>query len=233
MGQYAILLAGGSGRRMLSSDNKVFLPLRGIPAIIRALAPFSSLVDGVVIVTRPDEKERVRHLLQGFGMERLVLALVDGGSDRQASVANGLAALPPHDGMVLVHDGARALVTDDIVQRTLASVAAHGSGVAAVPVTDTIKKAGPDGLVEATLDRTTLYAMQTPQGFRLDLLRKAHQWADTHGYRATDDAALLEAAGMPVYLCQGDSENIKLTTPTDLIVAEALLAQRAKREVQA
>ncbi len=223
---YAVILAGGSGSRMGAEGNKVFLPVRGIPAIIRAMAPFTSLCGGAVVVAQAAEQEMMTKLIDRFGFGGFVKAVTVGGADRQASVASGLRALPKDAEIVLVHDGARALVSEAVIQRVLASVEARGSGVAAIPVTDTIKRADKDGLVQETLNRAELYAMQTPQGFRLHALKRAHQVAEAAGYRATDDAALLEFAGIPCYLCQGDKENLKLTTPEDLTLAEMILRKR-------
>ena len=133
---------------------------------------------------------------------------------------------------MLIHDGARALVTEEVIQRALTSVEANGSGVAAVPAVDTIKRAGPDGLVLDTPDRSSLYAVQTPQAFRLPLIREAHLQAQKDQYLGTDDASLLEHAGMPVYLSTGDRENLKLTTPTDLRLAELILQARQEQEAE-
>lgn len=223
---YAIVLGGGSGTRMGAEVNKVLLPLRGVPAIIRAIAPFTGLCAGVVVVARADETELMRQTLRRFGLSGAVLVVVPGGEDRQASVACGLAALPPDAEAVLIHDGARALVTEDVIRRAIESTEAHGSGVAAIAVTDTIKRADEQKRVVETLDRDALRAMQTPQAFRVADIRRAHEVAMRDGYRATDDAALLEHAGLPVYLSEGSLENIKLTTVFDLRLAEAILEAR-------
>ena len=230
MKSYAILLGGGSGRRMESSVNKVFLPLRGIPAIIRSLAPFTTLCAGAVVVAAENEIDEMNAVLRRYGMSRFVKAVVPGGSERQHSVWNGLMALPEDAECVLIHDGARALVTEEIIQRAMQSVEAHGSGIASVPVVDTIKRAEKDGLVIETPDRSSMYAMQTPQAFRLPLIVEAHKKAQEDGFLGTDDAALLEHAGTPVYLSEGDRENLKLTTPMDLKLAELLLNMRAEKE---
>lgn len=230
MSSYAIILGGGSGRRMGSDINKIFLPLRGIPAIVRAIAPFTGFCAGAVVVAAADEVADMKAILTKYGMGRFIKAVVPGGSERQYSVANGLAALPEDADVVLIHDGARALVTEEVIARSLASVEEHGSGVAAVPVVDTIKRAAADGLVQETPDRSTLYAIQTPQSFRMDVIRSAHEMARTDGFLGTDDASLLEHAGIPVYLSAGDRENIKLTTPTDLELAEVILQIRADEE---
>ena len=230
MKSYAVILGGGSGRRMGRNLNKIFLPLRGIPAIIRSIAPFTGLCAGAVVVAAADETDDMRQLLARYGMDRFVRAVVAGGKERQHSVWNGLQALPEDAECVLIHDGARSLVTEEVILNALRSVEEHGSGVAAVPVVDTIKRAGADGLVQDTPDRASLYAVQTPQAFRLPLILKAHQKAQADQFLGTDDASLLEHAGMPVYLSEGSRENLKLTTPVDLELADLILAERADRE---
>ena len=230
MSNYAIILGGGSGRRMRSDLNKIFLPLRGIPAIVRAIAPFTGFCAGAVVVAAADEVEDMQAILAKYGMGRFVKAVVAGGSERQYSVYNGLKALPEDAEYVLIHDGARALVTEEVIGRALESVEKHGSGVAAIPVVDTIKRATADGLVQETPDRASLYAIQTPQSFRMDVIMAAHEKAREDGFLGTDDASLLEHAGIPVYLSEGDRENLKLTTPTDLELAEVILQIRADEE---
>ncbi len=227
---YAIVLGGGSGQRMGAGINKVLLPLRGVPAIVRSVAPFSALCRGAVVVARAEEVEDMRALLARYGLSRFVLAVVPGGDTRQASVKNGMDALPADAEAILVHDGARCLVTENVISRVLESIAQHGSGVAAVPVTDTIKRARQDGTVLETLERSELYAMQTPQGFRAADLFAAHEKAAQENHLATDDAALVEYWGKPVHLTEGSRENLKLTTPVDLAFAEAILRDREERE---
>lgn len=231
MKSYAVILGGGSGRRMESSVNKVFLSLRGIPAIIRSIAPFTALCAGAVVVAAEHELHDMQELLRRYGMDRFVRAVVSGGIERQHSVYNGLKALPEDAECVLIHDGARALVTEDVIRRAMASVEKNGSGIASIPVVDTIKRADDDGLILETPDRSSLYAMQTPQAFRLPLILQAHEQAQADGFLGTDDASLLEHAGMPVYLSPGDRENLKLTTPIDLALAEVILNMRAEKEL--
>ena len=230
MGKYVIVLAGGSGQRMGGDENKVFLPLRGVPAIVRAIAPFSALCTGAVVVARERERQDMEALLQDYGLGRMIRAVVSGGDDRQASVSEGLAAVPEDADTVLIHDGARALVTESVIRRVLASVDRHGTGIAAVPVTDTIKRAKPGGQVEETPPREELFTIQTPQWFLTEWLKKAHEYAGETGYRGTDDASLLEHAGLPVTLCLGDVENIKLTTRLDAALAEMILTWRVEQE---
>lgn len=227
---YAIVLGGGSGQRMGAEVNKVFLPLRGVPAIVRSIAPFSALCMGAVVVARAEEVEEMRALIARYGLNRFVLAVVPGGETRQASVRNGMDVLPADAEAILVHDGARCLVTEEVIGRVLSGIVENGSAVAAVQVTDTIKRAQPDRRVLETLDRSELYAMQTPQGFLAADLFAAHEKAARESYLATDDAALVEYWGKPVFLTEGSRENLKLTTPVDLAFAEAILRHREEKE---
>jgi 2-C-methyl-D-erythritol 4-phosphate cytidylyltransferase len=223
MKAYAILLGGGSGSRMGGDRNKVLMPIRGIPAIVRAAAPFTGICAGAVVVAQPDEQELMESLVRQFGLSRFVISVTAGGDTRQASVWNGISALPDDAEIVLIHDGARALVTEDVITRALESAVERGSGVASVAVHDTIKRAGEQNRVLETLDRGSLRAMQTPQAFRVDRIRKAHAIAQQDGFLGTDDAALLEHAGIPVFLTEGSIRNIKLTTAFDMLLARAVL----------
>ncbi len=217
----AIILAGGSGQRMGAGCNKVLLPLAGEPVICRSVRAFLSLVDVVVVVTRSDDQQAIMDALHSSGIDPSALRFAEGGEDRQASVWNGLQAMPEGCHQVLVHDGARCLVDKATILRVMASVDACGTGVAAIPVTDTIKVADHDEFVSSTPVRASLRAVQTPQGFLTDLLVKAHQQAFQDGYRGTDDASLLEHMGHPVRLVEGNRRNIKLTTPEDMKMAES------------
>lgn len=230
MKAYAVILGGGSGSRMGAGQNKIFLSLEGVPAIVRAVRAFEGRCAGAVVVAREGEEDVLRGLMRRWDLDDFVLSVARGGDTRQASVYNGLTALPEDAELALIHDGARALVTGPVIDRALRSAAERGSGVAAVPITDTIKRAGGDGLVSETLNREELYAVQTPQAFRLPLLMEAHRRAMEEGFSGTDDASLLERAGMPVYLSPGDKENLKLTTPADLTFARAILASRREGE---
>ena len=217
---YAIILAGGSGSRMGAGCNKVLLTLGGEPVIQRSIRAFEGLVDGVVLVSREEDISAMGAMLAKSGLSAVVVA---GGATRQESVWNGLCALPEGVEHVLIHDGARCLVDAETIRRCKASVEVHGTGVAAVPVVDTIKQVDADGIVAATPDRSSLMAVQTPQGFRLPLIMKAHEAARQAGFTGTDDASLVERIGHPVRLTQGNRRNIKLTTPEDINMAEAFL----------
>lgn len=216
MSTWAILLCGGSGSRMGTKQSKTLLSIGGVPGIIRCARTFSACCDGLILVVRPEEETLFQALFQQYAIP--VGAIVHGGATRQDSVRNGLHALPACCDIVLIHDGARALVNQDTIRRVISSARLHGSGIPAVPVKDTIKQAS-DMVVECTLDRSKLYAMQTPQGFRKELLLRAHETVQT---QCTDDAALLEEMGVPVHLVTGDALNFKLTTPEDYRMAQAL-----------
>jgi len=222
---YVILLAGGSGTRMGSGRNKVLLELQGEPVICRAARAFAGVADGMVVVARQEDREAIQAILEASGAFSGRLIIAEGGATRQDSVWNGLCALPPQADKVLIHDGARCLVDEDTIRRTMDAVERCGTGVAAVPAVDTIKQMDADGFVTATPDRASLRAVQTPQSFTVELIRKAHLAAQAEGFQGTDDASLLERMGLPVQLTQGSRNNIKLTTPEDIAMAEAILTQ--------
>lgn len=219
---YAILLAGGSGSRMGLGRNKVLLELQGEPVICRAARAFAGIADGMVVVVRPEDEEAVRQALAASGLMGGV-RMACGGATRQESVWNGLCALPEDATHVLVHDGARCLVNEATIRSAMASAEACGSGVAAIPAVDTIKTVNGANLVVDTPDRSTLRAVQTPQAFDAAKLRRAHAIARADGFLGTDDASLLEHAGLPVQLTEGSRRNIKLTTKEDIAMAEAML----------
>lgn len=218
---HAIILAGGSGSRMGAGVNKVLLPLGGEPVLCRSVRAFLPLVDGVTVVARREDDAAIRAALTASGLSASV---VTGGATRQDSVWNGLSHLPANADKVLIHDGARCLVDEDTIRRVKASVETCGTGVAAVPVTDTIKQVDAAECVETTLDRAALRSVQTPQGFTTALLRRAHEQARADGYVGTDDASLVERLGLPVHLTLGNRRNLKLTTPEDMMIANALLS---------
>lgn len=217
---YAIVLAGGSGSRMGAGCNKVLLELQGEPVITRAVKAFEGLVEGVVLVSRSEDITAMQAAMKSIQMP---VTIVSGGNSRQASVWNGLCALPADCTHVLIHDGARCLVDQETIRRCISSVEAYGSGVAAIPAIDTIKEVGRDEIVISTPVRAHLRSVQTPQGFTVELIRRAHEAALEQGYVGTDDASLVEHIGIPVRLTVGDRRNIKLTTPEDIKMAESFL----------
>lgn len=226
---WAVIVAAGRGTRVGLPENKVFAEVGGMPLLARSVRVFAacSAVHGIVLVTAVGERARAEKLLREAGLREAVCEIVEGGENRQASVYNGLQHVPAEAEYVWVHDGARPLVTEQVVLATLDSARTQGTGVAAIPLKDTVKQVDAHGIVLHTPPREALRAVQTPQAFRAALIREAHAWAVRHGVAATDDAALVEAMGGQVQLVPGDVENIKITTPEDIGVAAALLRRRA------
>ena len=232
----AVIVAAGRGSRMGLDRNKVLYPLCGEPIVVRTARAFveSGLFDGgVVVVTGTDDIAEMKQMFESAGVA--VRAVVEGGADRQASVYCGIAACDENADIIAIHDGARPLVTRAVIERTIESARQHGSGVAAVMLKDTIKRVDESGCVIDTPIRDTLRAVQTPQTFDAGLIRAAHERfknGNEAGLRATDDAMLAEWMGHTVHLTDGDVENIKLTTPEDMLLAGEVLVRRgeAKKE---
>ncbi|MEW6221351.1 MAG: 2-C-methyl-D-erythritol 4-phosphate cytidylyltransferase [Thermodesulfobacteriota bacterium] len=222
----AIIPAAGSGLRLGHPLPKQFLPLAGRPLLAHALAAFAATpaVTEVVVVAPADHCQRTEELVRQGGFAK-VSRVVAGGAQRQDSVAAGLAALDPAVELVAVHDGARPLVTPELIGACLAAASQHGAAIAAVPVKDTLKAVAGER-IQATVDRSGLWQAQTPQAARRPLLEAAFARAAATGFAATDEAALLEHLGVPVAVVPGSETNLKVTRPEDLLVAEALLQSR-------
>ena len=231
MSVYVLIPAAGRAARFnmpgSASDNKVFAPLGGKPLLYRTVQAFEShpAVDGIVVVAGPSEVTRCREALTRLDK---VLAVVAGGQTRQESVAIGLFALGGDlDDLILVHDAARPLVTSAVIDRCITGAQKFGNAAAALPVTDTLKAAGAGFTVQRTIDHEGLWAMQTPQAFRLSTLFEAHSAARAMGWTGTDEAALVEQfSEEPVHLVLGDPSNLKVTQPEDLPLAEAIWQSR-------
>ncbi|MGA2138591.1 MAG: 2-C-methyl-D-erythritol 4-phosphate cytidylyltransferase [Verrucomicrobiia bacterium] len=223
----AIVLAAGQSTRMGGGPNKQFIELLGKPLVYYSLAAFERcrLVDAIVVVCRPDCARQAEQIVHESGFQKVV-AFTDGGIERQNSVWSGLEKCDPTTDIVAVHDGARPLVTPALIESTVASAQAHGTGISASKVVDTIKEANADKTVVRTVDRTKLWAVQTPQTVRLPLLREAYSKVFEKQAIVTDEAAAVESLGQKVYLVETPFLNLKITTPADLVVAEALLRQR-------
>jgi len=228
----AIIPAAGAGRRMGSVVEKQFLHLRGIPILTYTIKVFdqSPGIDGIVLVVAPQQRQILETEVLGLHPCEKLLSVIDGGHERQDSVANGLRAIPLECEMVAVHDGVRPLVSVDLVEEVLKAAHHYGAAIAAMPAGDTVKQAENQKVV-ATLQRETIWLAQTPQAFHANLLREAYEKAARDRIVVTDDAALVERIGVPVHLVHGSTENIKVTTPSDLLLAEAILAGREGRSV--
>jgi len=220
----AVIAAAGEGQRMGGID-KIFAPLGGKPVLARVIDVFQACdsVHQVVVVVSQENLENCRQLVAEQKWIK-VTGVCPGGRRRQDSVSAGLSRLGSCD-WVVIHDGVRPLVTVDLIERGLAEAKETGAAVAAVPVTDTIKLAMDDMIVQGTPPRRNLWAVQTPQVFRFDIIDKAYRQAKGE---VTDDASLVEQAGYRVKLYMGSYGNIKITTPDDLVLAEVLWQKHGK-----
>lgn len=218
----AVIVAAGSASRMGGID-KVMAALGGEPMIARTVRAFQQCgaIADIVIVTRPDLIRPISALCARMDKVRMVVV---GGQSRQESVALGLNALPKGVELAAVHDGARPLITDAVIDRTVRAANSYGAAAPAVPVKDTIKVVR-GGLVTDTPDRASLQAVQTPQVFDFDLLRGALKKASEDAAAVTDDCSAVERLGMAVKIVEGDERNLKVTTPMDLKIAEMLLEE--------
>ena len=222
-----VVAAGGSGRRMGGAIGvrKQYLELAGEPVLVHALRPFLALPElrwVVVALPRQDAGDPPDWLVQLDARLRVVA----GGAERTDSVRAALSAVPPEADVVLVHDAARPLVTLDLIARVIEAAWAGSAAIPGVAVEDTIKEVDESGTVLGTVDRGRLRRVQTPQGFRRELLLEAHRRAQADGAAATDDAALVERIGGRVVVVEGSAENVKITGPQDLVLAEAILRRR-------
>jgi 2-C-methyl-D-erythritol 4-phosphate cytidylyltransferase len=218
-----VIPAAGQGKRMKAGVNKQLIELQNEPLIVRTLKVFESdeWCRGIIVVINEAERTQFEQLFSRFHIKKIT-AIVSGGKERQHSVYNGLKAAKNGD-IVLIHDGARPFVTIEHIHELVKEAKKHGAAIPAVRVKDTIKKVR-DQFVEETVERSSLWAVQTPQAFHVSLVLRAHEQAQKDGYIGTDDASLVERIGGKVKIVEGDYRNIKLTTPDDLLFAEAILS---------
>jgi 2-C-methyl-D-erythritol 4-phosphate cytidylyltransferase len=212
---------------MGSNRNKLLLEVRSQTIIAWTLlaAEAASNIRWIGIISQPTDWPDFKAIIAGLNLTKPV-ELIIGGSSRQESVYNGLQALPTEAQQVLIHDGARCLVTPDLLN-SCAQAIAHCPGlIAAVPVKDTIKVVDDNGIIQSTPDRRNLWAAQTPQGFNVNLLKQCHAEGMRQGWEVTDDAALFEKCGLEVQIVEGEETNLKVTTPQDLAIAEFILNSR-------
>ena len=224
----ALVAAAGSSNRMGGGD-KQLLELDGVPVLVRTLLALQNArrVDTIVVAAREEHLVEISRLCKEYGITKCA-KVVRGGESRVHSVL--LAALEAGDAELLaVQDGARPLTTPELIDEVIALAERCGAAAPAVAVKDTVKAVNSDDTVERTLDRSTLRAIQTPQVFQADLLKAALQAALESGAEITDDCSAVERLGKRVYLVEGDEENLKITTPVDLILAEAILQAREDR----
>jgi 2-C-methyl-D-erythritol 4-phosphate cytidylyltransferase len=222
-----ILLAGGSGSRMKADRPKQFLELRDKPVLAHSLELLlgSPALERLVLVIA-NEFRSLDFLQPVLSDPRVVCA--DPGAERQDSVRSGLASVPPECTLVAVHDAARPLVTLDAIDACLCDAATHGAAVLAVPMKATVKESTDGAFVSRTLERSTLWEIQTPQVIRPQLLRDGFEKVDAENLEVTDDVSIVELLGEPVKLTMGEYTNLKLTTPEDMVIAETILSGRGE-----
>ncbi|WP_404788646.1 2-C-methyl-D-erythritol 4-phosphate cytidylyltransferase [Altericista sp. CCNU0014] len=224
---HLLIPAAGMGKRMGGDRNKLRLRLLEKPILAWTLlaAESASAIRWIGLIGQPTDWPLWESLLEELGLSKPVV-LIQGGATRQESVYNGLQALPPEAKQVLIHDGARALATPDLLDRCAAALDTYAGFVAAVPVKDTIKVVDAQRQICSTPDRAQLWAAQTPQGFDVEKLKACHEEGRRRGWEVTDDAALFEKFDLPVHILPGEETNLKITTPEDLAIATLILRQR-------
>jgi 2-C-methyl-D-erythritol 4-phosphate cytidylyltransferase len=223
----AVVVAAGNSERMALGYSKQFIPLCGVPAIIRTLSAFEAadFIHSVIVVGRENDFDELKRYIKEFRLEK-VAAIVNGGATRQQSVAAGIAAVPEDAEYFAIHDGARALITPEEINLVVQDGFEHRASSLAVPVKDTIKLVDKKAYVLETPDRSSIWAVQTPQVFERRLYQTAMDQAQTSGANYTDDCQLIENLGVRVHMCKGEYTNIKITTREDICYAEAIVKCR-------
>ncbi len=219
-----IIAAGGIGQRMGGNKPKQFLEIAGMPIICHTLRAFQSVpqVQDLVVVLAPNYVQAFQQeVFDKYNFPRH-WKVVPGGSQRQDSVNNGLKAISETSNIVLVHDAARPFITKELILQVANIASKQGAAILACPIKETVKLEGSNNDIVETIDRSKLWAAQTPQGFTKEILTQAMQQAKTDSFLGTDDASLVERLGRKVQIIEGDPRNIKITTPEDLIIAEAI-----------
>lgn len=230
----AVIVAGGSGSRMGNMpQTKQLTEIDGIPVVVRTLLAFQKCtqIDEIIAVGREDELPLYEDFKKRYGITKLVRA-VAGGDTRRESVLKGAAVISDASEYIAIHDGARCLITPEMIYRVLKKACACGAAAAAERMTDTVKRCDENGFVTATLDRSELWRAQTPQAFKTSLYLASAYTAKAEGFEATDDCMLAEHLGFRVGIVDCGRENMKITTREDLIIAEAILTARRIREAE-
>ncbi len=225
----AVVLAAGGSVRM--GSDKILARLGDIPVLARSLRPFqnSEYIDEIVVVTSAEKLQEVTELCREYNIGK-VSKVVTGGKTRAESALTGVSEVSSKAELIAIHDGARPLVTEDLIRRTVQAAVQKRAAVPAIRSTDTLKTAGKDMAVIGTVDRETTWRIQTPQVFQAILIKGALTKAMKQGLPLTDDSSALDVLGVTTYLVEGDEENIKLTRPLDLLLASAILRERRERD---
>lgn len=224
-----IIAAAGNSTRYGTGNSKQFLLLEGIPVLIKSVQAFEQIdeVKEIIITARKQDFDVIESFLQQYNIKKLK-SVVEGGATRQDSIAAAVKKVSEETEIIAVHDGARPLVSKETIIGVIEKAVEKGAAACAVPVKDTIKIIDSSGKIVTTPDRASLRAVQTPQVFDFALYKEAIDKAVSESKQYTDDCQLIESMGHPVYLTDGDYENIKITTPDDLLVAEKFLSERRK-----
>ncbi|MBR3473884.1 MAG: 2-C-methyl-D-erythritol 4-phosphate cytidylyltransferase [Oscillospiraceae bacterium] len=225
----AVVLAAGGSVRM--GSDKILARLGEIPVLARTLRPFqnSECIDEIVVVTSAEKLQEVTELCREYNIGK-VSKVVTGGKTRAESALTGVSEVNSKAELIAVHDGARPLVTEDLIRRTVQAAAEYRAVVPAIRSTDTLKTAGADMAIVGTVDRETTWRIQTPQVFQAILIKGALTKAMKQGLPLTDDSSAMDVIGVKTYIVEGDEENIKLTKPLDLLLAAAILRDRRERD---
>jgi 2-C-methyl-D-erythritol 4-phosphate cytidylyltransferase len=221
----AVIVSAGKGLRFMKGKKKQFYSLGGRPVLVHALDKFETcpLIRSILLVVGKEDMDFcLKEIIEKYKF-RKVSQIVPGGKRRQESVKNGIDALPRDADVVAIHDGVRPFVTQVMIEDTLHAALRVGAVVLAMPVKDTIKVSNPDGTVLKTLDRESLWQIQTPQTFQVNVIKEAYYRAAEDGFVGTDDASLVERLGVTVHILPGSYTNIKITTPEDLFLANLFL----------
>ncbi len=221
----AIIVAAGKGTRMGPDVDKLFLEIAGKPVVVHTWQRFASAkcIDEIILVVRDGMQSAFEELAEKFSLKKKPYRLVAGGKERQDSVWNGLNTVDPKTKIVAIQDAARPCTSEQLIEATIAAARETGAAVAAQPITDTIKESGDGKMIERTLDRSRLWAVQTPQTFQIEVIRRALAEVRDRGLMVTDDTAACEFIGQPVRLVVSPQPNPKVTRPEDLPYLTALL----------
>jgi len=221
----AVVLAAGSSQRM--GQEKTLMTVGGMPVLVRTLLAFekSEHVDEIIVVTRVDRIEDTAELCHGNGISKLKM-VIGGGATRMESALAGVSACNKDAKLIAIHDGARPLVTKELISRTVYAADKYISAVPVIPSTDTLKTVDENGVIIDTPDRSRIFRVQTPQIFHADMIKGALTKAAKDQLPITDDCSAMDMMGVKTHVVEGDPDNIKLTTPNDIIVAEAIIINR-------
>ena len=222
----AVIVAAGKGVRMQSDTRKQYMTLGGLPVLARTLQAFDQCeaIRAIHLVIPETDIQFCRDTILPEAQTTIPVHLVPGGAERKDSVYNGLLAADDSEEVVVIHDGVRPLISPEQIEMCIRVAAASGAGILAIPVKDTLKRVYSESIIEATVQRESLWAAQTPQAFNYKLILEAHQAGDDLADGITDDAQLIERMGRPVQIIPGSYLNLKITTPEDLALAEAILS---------